>query len=132
MDPFLIVLLWTALKDMWEDIRGGHDDDAEYVRLRWRYDFCVKEFVEATRVLCVSLSCSGGIFLRSVSILNVCRGPCGVCAPVPVCSERPETPQNPVLSNARAPLELFLRSMIFSEWKFLKFGRSTEQNTGRV
>ena len=25
----------------------------------------------------------------------------------------------------------FLRSMIFSEWKFLKFGRSTEQNTAR-
>ena len=46
---------------MWEDIRGRHDDDAENVRLRWRYDFSVKEFVDATRVLCVSLSCSGGI-----------------------------------------------------------------------
>lgn len=52
--PFVCVLFWTALKDMYEDIRRRRDDDAENMRTCLRYDFAKNEFVRAlwSEVLC--------------------------------------------------------------------------------
>jgi len=44
--PFMLVLLWTALKDLYEDIRRKRDDDAENQRLCWRYSFDSNQFVQ--------------------------------------------------------------------------------------
>lgn len=46
MNPFVLVLLWTALKDLYEDRRRKRDDDAENLRKCTRYDFATKKFVE--------------------------------------------------------------------------------------
>jgi len=43
--PFACVLLWTALKDMYEDLRRRRDDEAENSRLCWRYDAATSSFV---------------------------------------------------------------------------------------
>lgn len=45
--PFCAVLLWTALKDMYEDLRRKRDDDAENLRRCLRFDFAEKAFREA-------------------------------------------------------------------------------------
>lgn len=45
--PFCAVLLWTALKDLYEDRRRQRDDDAENMRRCLRYDVNAKEFVQA-------------------------------------------------------------------------------------
>ena len=112
---------------MWEDIRRRHDDDVENVRLCWRCDFSVKEFVEATRVLCLCRVAAGTPSIRVN--LNVWRPPCVACAPVPVCSERPETPQNPVLLNARAPQQLFFLFTNIFRLEVFEYGRSAENKT---
>jgi len=45
--PFCGVLLWTALKDMYEDMRRRRDDDAENLRHCFRWDFTRKQFTTA-------------------------------------------------------------------------------------
>lgn len=44
--PFVGVLLWTALKDLWEDIRKKRDDDAENNRVCFRYNVAGARFDE--------------------------------------------------------------------------------------
>lgn len=46
--PFIGVLLWTAFKDLYEDMRRKKDDDAENLRTCLRYDTKSKKFAEAT------------------------------------------------------------------------------------
>lgn len=55
--PFGCVLLWTALKDMYEDLRRKRDDDAENSRMCWRYNSSAKKFEEIQwrNVLCGDL-----------------------------------------------------------------------------
>lgn len=40
--PFIFMLLWTALKDLWEDSRRKRDDDKENLELALRYSFTKK------------------------------------------------------------------------------------------
>lgn len=57
VNPFVLVLLWTALKDLYEDRRRKRDDDAENFRKCTRYNFRTKAFetVRWMDVLCGDL-----------------------------------------------------------------------------
>jgi len=57
VNPFCLVLLWTALKDLYEDRRRKRDDDAENYRKCTKYDFATKTFSEVrwSDVLCGDL-----------------------------------------------------------------------------
>ena len=90
--PFLIVLLWTALRVMWEDIRRQHGDDAENVRLYWRYDFSVKEFVEATCVLFLCRVAAGSPSI-CVHFECVASALCCMCTCSRLFTEARETPK---------------------------------------
>ena len=46
--PFIGVLLWTACKDLYEDMRRKKDDDAENLRICWRFDTKSGEFLQVS------------------------------------------------------------------------------------
>jgi len=44
--PFMMVLLWTCLKDLYEDNRRRKDDDNENQQSTWKWDFKLNELVK--------------------------------------------------------------------------------------
>lgn len=58
--PFLVVVAWTALKDLYEDVRRGQDDIKENDRKCWRFDpwkNCF-ESVKFCEVVCGDILCT--------------------------------------------------------------------------
>jgi len=76
--PFAAVLLWTALKDLYEDMRRRRDDDAENMRSCWRFDFASGKFVSVRwqEVLCgdLLLSLQDEAFPADMAILGASQG----------------------------------------------------------
>mmetsp|Transcript_131570 Transcript_131570/g.380590 ORF Transcript_131570/g.380590 Transcript_131570/m.380590 type:complete len:1115 (+) Transcript_131570:85-3429(+) len=76
--PFAGVLLWTALKDLYEDMRRRRDDIAENLRKCWRFDFVSGKFrqVPWQEVLCgdVVLTLQDEVFPADLLILSASSG----------------------------------------------------------
>lgn len=72
--PFAAVLLWTALKDLYEDRKRQRDDDTVNYKKCWRFDFHQQTFVEITwqQVLCgdIILSFKGDEFPADLVIMG--------------------------------------------------------------
>jgi len=76
--PFAIVLLWTALKDLYEDTRRRRDDTAENMRRCWRFDPQTRKFQKTQwqEVLCgdLLLTLQDEVFPADVLILSADSG----------------------------------------------------------
>ncbi|CAK9108211.1 unnamed protein product [Durusdinium trenchii] len=79
--PFIGVLLWTAFKDLYEDRRRKKDDDAENLRMCWRYDTKGKRFEQVrwmdVRVGDILLNFADEAFAADVLLVRAAGGQAG-------------------------------------------------------
>mmetsp|Transcript_111347 Transcript_111347/g.175453 ORF Transcript_111347/g.175453 Transcript_111347/m.175453 type:complete len:1136 (+) Transcript_111347:57-3464(+) len=76
--PFVGVLIWTALKDMYEDMRRKRDDDRENFRKCWRFNIGANRFEQVAwrDVLCGDLlwTIADEAFPADLLLLRACGG----------------------------------------------------------